>query len=153
MCSLADEDDEDIVGVILDGTAIGTRIDRKATHISVLAAIGIRRDGRKVLLCIGNMGGESPSWRQVLEGLAVRGLQRPGGVVVDGAPGPKAAPVALWGAELPIQRCTGHKHRNLLAHASEHMQDEFGEYYRDTIHAETATEEEKGAKPFHANGT
>ena len=25
--------------------------------------------------------------------------------------------VALWGGELPIQRCTVHKHRNLLAHA------------------------------------
>ena len=31
---------------------------------------------------------------------------------------------ALWGEDLPIQRCTVHKHRNLLAHAPKHMQDE-----------------------------
>ena len=51
--------DEDIMRVILDGTVIKTRIDRKATNISVLAAIGVRRDGQKVLLSIMNMGGES----------------------------------------------------------------------------------------------
>jgi hypothetical protein len=38
-------------------------------------------------------------------------------VIVDGAPGLEAALVALWGEDLPIQRCTVHKHRNLLAHA------------------------------------
>ncbi len=31
--------DEDIVRVILDGTVIKTRIDKRATNISVLAAI------------------------------------------------------------------------------------------------------------------
>ena len=51
--------DEDIVRLILDGTVIKTRMDRKATNISVLAAIGVRRDGQKVLLSIKNMGGES----------------------------------------------------------------------------------------------
>ena len=47
--------DEDLVRLILDGTVIKTRLDRKATNISVLAAIGVRRDGQKVLLSIGNM--------------------------------------------------------------------------------------------------
>ena len=39
--------EEDIVRVILDGTVIKTRIDKKATTISVLAAIGVRVDGQK----------------------------------------------------------------------------------------------------------
>jgi transposase-like protein len=57
--------DEDIIRIILDGTVIKTRIDKKATNISVLAAIGLRRDGQKVLLSIRNMGGESTAaWRQ-----------------------------------------------------------------------------------------
>lgn len=51
--------DDDIVRLILDGTVIRTRLDRKATNISVLAAIGVRRDGQKVLLSIRNIGGES----------------------------------------------------------------------------------------------
>ena len=37
--------DEAIVRLILDGTVIKTRLDRKTTNISVLAAIGVRRDG------------------------------------------------------------------------------------------------------------
>jgi len=37
---------EDIIRVILDGTVVKTRIDKRATNISVLAAIGVRRDGR-----------------------------------------------------------------------------------------------------------
>ena len=51
---------EDIVRLILDGTVIKTRVDRKVTAISVLAAIGVRRDGQKVLLSIMNMGGSRP---------------------------------------------------------------------------------------------
>jgi transposase-like protein len=39
--------EEDIVRLILDGTVIKTRLDRKATNISVLAAIGVRRNGQK----------------------------------------------------------------------------------------------------------
>ncbi len=141
--------DEDIVRIILDGTVIKTRIDRKATNISVLAAIGVRRDGQKVLLSIRNMGGESTAaWRQFLNDLDARGLKRPEFVIVDGAPGLEAALVALWGDELPIQRCTVHKHRNLLGHAPKHMHDELTEDYRDMIYADTAAEVEKRRKAF-----
>lgn len=141
--------DEDIVRLILDGTVIRTRLDRKATNISVLAAIGVRRDGQKVLLSIRNMGGESTAaWRQLLDDLDARGLKRPEFVIVDGAPGLEAALVALWGEDLPIQRCTVHKHRNLLAHAPKHLQDELTEDYRDMIYADTATEIEKKRKAF-----
>jgi transposase-like protein len=146
VCDLADED---IVRIILDGTVIKTRLDRKATNISVLAAIGVRRDGQKVLLSIRNMGGESTAaWRQFLEDLDARGLKRPEFVIVDGAPGLEAALVALWGEDLPIQRCTVHKHRNLLAHAPKHMQDELTEDYRDMIYADTAAEIETRRKAF-----
>jgi transposase-like protein len=70
--------DEDIVRLILDGTVIRTRLDRKATNISVLAAIGVRRDGQKVLLSIRNMGGASTAaWRLFLDDLDARGRNRP----------------------------------------------------------------------------
>ena len=69
---------EDIVRLILDGTVIKTRLDRKATNISVLAAIGVCRDGQKVLISIKNMGGESTAaWSQFLTDLDARGLRRP----------------------------------------------------------------------------
>ena len=141
--------DEDIIRLILDGTVIKTRIDKKATNISVLAAIGVRRDGQKVLLSVMNMGGESTAaWRQFLDDLDTRGLKRPEFVIVDGAPGLEAALVALWGDDLPIQRCTVHKHRNLLAHAPKHMHEELGNDYRDMIYADTAAEVETRRKVF-----
>lgn len=141
--------DEDIIRLILDGTVIKTRLDKKATNISVLAAIGVRRDGQKVLLSIKNMGGESTAaWRQFLDDLDERGLKRPEFVIVDGAPGLEAALVALWGDDLPIQRCTVHKHRNLLAHAPKHMHDELSNDYRDMIYADTAAEVETRRKAF-----
>lgn len=141
--------DEDIIRLILDGTVIKTRIDKKARNISVLAAIGVRRDGQKVLLSIRNMGGESTAaWRHFLEDLDARGLKRPAFVIVDGAPGLEAALVALWGDDLPIQRCTVHKHRNLLAHAPKHMHEELGNDYRDMIYAETVVEVDKRRKAF-----
>ncbi len=41
--------EEPIVRLILDGTAVRVRLDRKATSISLLVVIGVRADGQKVL--------------------------------------------------------------------------------------------------------
>lgn len=140
---------DDIVRLILDGTVVRTRIDKRATNISVLAAIGVRRDGQKVLLSIRNMGGESTSaWSSFLGDLDARGLKRPELVIVDGAPGLEAALATIWGEDLPIQRCTVHKHRNLLAHAPKHLHEELSADYRDMIYAETAQEVARRRKAF-----
>ena len=52
--------EEPIVRLILDGTVVRVRLDRKATSISLLVVIGVRQDGQKVLLALKNMGGETP---------------------------------------------------------------------------------------------
>ena len=41
--------DEPIVRLILQGTVVKVRLDRKATAISLLVVIGVRADGQKVL--------------------------------------------------------------------------------------------------------
>jgi transposase-like protein len=139
---------EDIVRLILDGTVVKTRIDRKASAISVLAAIGVCRDGQKILLSIRTMGGETKAaWRGFLDDLDARGLKAPEFVIVDGAPGLEAALAELW-PDAPVQRCTVHKHRNLLAHAPRHLHDELSEDYRDMIYGETKAEIEKRRKAF-----
>jgi hypothetical protein len=69
--------DEDIIRLILDGTVIKTRIDKKATNISVLAAIGFRRDGQKVLLSIMNMGGDGQQKVATIKVLACPVTWRP----------------------------------------------------------------------------
>jgi Transposase, Mutator family len=68
--------EEPIVRLILDGTVVRVRLDRKTTSISLLVVLGVCEDGQKVLLAIKSMGGESSeAWRTVLDDLINRGLQ------------------------------------------------------------------------------
>src|SRR6202051_2054441 len=70
--------EEPIVRLILDGTVVRVRLDRKATSISLLVVLGVRADGQKVLLAIKSMGGESAeAWRTVLDDLIKRGCGGP----------------------------------------------------------------------------
>jgi transposase-like protein len=139
---------EDIVRLILDGTVVKVRLDRKATAISLLIALGVRRDGQKVVLAIKNMGGESEAaWRAVLDDLTSRGLGRPELVIVDGGKGLEAALASLWD-DVPVQRCTVHKERNLLAHAPQHLHDEIKADFNDMVHAGSAPEVVAKRKTF-----
>ncbi len=139
---------EPIVRLILDGTVVRVRLDRKASSISLLVVLGVRDDGQKVLLAIKNMGGESEAaWRALLDDLAARGLWAPELIIVDGAPGLEKALAALW-PEVPVQRCTVHKHRNLLAHAPDKLHEEISADYQDMIYAATAKEIEQRRKAF-----
>ena len=140
--------DEPIVRLILDGTVVRVRLDRKATSISLLVVIGVRADGQKVLLAIKSMGGESAeAWRAVLDDLIRRGLRGPEFLIVDGAPGLEKAIAAVWDG-VPVQRCTVHKHRNLLAHAPERLHEEITADYSDMIYATTSHEIESRRKAF-----
>jgi len=139
---------EPIIRLILDGTVVRVRLDKKATSISLLVALGVRQDGQKVLLAIKNMGGESEAaWRVLLNDLIQRGLKTPELVIVDGAPGLENALAALW-SDVPVQRCTVHKHRNLLAHAPERLHEEISNDYKDMIYAQTKQEIEAKRKAF-----
>src|SRR5579862_5212039 len=140
--------DEKIVRLILDGTVVRVRLDRKATTISLLVVLGVRADGQKVLLAIKSMGSESAeAWRTVLDDLIRRGLRRPEFLIVDGAAGLEAAITAVWDG-VPVQRCTVHKHRNLLAHAPERLREEITSDYNDMIYAATREEVERRRKAF-----
>ena len=140
--------EERIIRLVLDGTVVRVRLDKRATSISLLVALGVRRDGQKVLLAVRNMGGESEAtWRALLDDLTKRGLKTPELVIVDGGSGLDAALTALW-SDVPVQRCTVHKPRNLLAHAPERLHEELSNGYRDMIYAEPAKEVETRRKTF-----
>jgi putative transposase len=140
--------DEPIVRLILDGTVVRVRLDRKATVVSLLVVLGVRADGQKVLLAIKSMGGESAeAWRSVLDDLTRRGLRRPEFLIVDGAGGLDSAIATVWGG-VPVQRCTVHKHRNLLAHAPERLHEEITADYNDMIYATTREEISARRKAF-----
>jgi putative transposase len=94
------------------------------------------------------MGGESTAaWTAFLEDMTQRGLKTPEFIIVDGAPELEAALAALW-PDVPAQRCTVHKHRNLLAHAPKQLHDELTNDYRNMVYAETAAHVEVRRKAF-----
>ena len=69
---------ENIVRLILDGTGVKVRLDKRVTSIPLLVVIGVRRDAQKILLAVKNMGGETEAaWRVVLDDLFARGLRPP----------------------------------------------------------------------------
>jgi transposase-like protein len=139
---------EDVVRLILDGTNVRVRLDKKSTSVSLLVVLGVRRDGQKVLLAVKNMGGESEAaWRAILDDLTKRGLRKPELAIVDGAPGLEKALVSLWD-DLAIQRCTVHKLRNLIAHAPQKFAEEIAADYQDMIYAATAAAVAKKRKAF-----
>ena len=139
---------DDIVRLILDGTHVKVRMDKRATAVSLLVVLGIRRDGQKVLLAVKNMGGESEAaWRTILDDLTKRGLRKPELAIVDGAPGLEKALVSLW-SDLPIQRCTVHKLRNLIAHAPKKFAEEIAADYQDMIYAADAVAVARKRKAF-----
>jgi transposase-like protein len=139
---------EDIVRLILDGTVVRVRLDRKATSISLLVVLGVRRDGQKVLLAVKNMGGESEAaWRSILDDLVAHGQRPPEFLITDGAAGLERALAALW-PDVPTQRCTVHKHRNLLAHAPDALHDEVTADYTDMMYAGTAQEVQTKRRAF-----
>src|SRR6202049_4922099 len=140
--------DEPIVRLILDGTAVRVRLDRKATSLSLLVVSGVGEDGQKALLSIEGVASESTeAWRTVLDDLITRGLRRPEFLIVDGAPGLDKAIASVWDG-VPVQRCTVHKHRNLFAHAPERLHDEITADYNDMIYATTPEEIEARRKAF-----
>ena len=140
--------DEPVIRLILDGTIVRVRLDKKATSISLLVALGVRQDGQKILLAVKNMGGESEAaWRALLDDLVKRGLRPPELVIIDGAAGLEKALAALW-SDMPVQRCTVHKHRNLLAHAPDRLHEEISADYTEMIYAGTKQAIEAKRKAF-----
>jgi putative transposase len=125
---------------------VRVRLDCEATSISLLVVIGVRATARRCYLR--SLGGESTeAWRTVLDDLIQRGLWRPQFLIVDAAPGLENAIAAVWEG-VPVQRCTVHKHRNLLAHAPERLHEEISADYNDMIYAATREEVELRRKAF-----
>ena len=70
-------------------------------------------------------------------------------LLIDGGAGLDRALAGLW-PNVPTQRCTVHKHRNLLAHAPEALHEELTADYNDMIYAETSAQVMRRRKLFLA---
>ena len=116
---------------------VKVRLDRRATAISLLIALGVRRDGQKVVLAIRNMGGGSAaSFQQFLDDLAVEAW--PPIIIVDDSKDLEAETTAFWD-DVPCSVVyIRPEESNLLAHAPKHLHDEIKAEFNDMMHASTA---------------
>lgn len=127
---------EDIQYLYLDGTYMKVRCGGRSGSLPILAAVGVRSTGEKVLLALAVRGSESAvAWESFLEDLVGRGLKKPALAIVDGSQGLSGAINRLWPG-MPRQRCTVHKLRNLLGHAPKRLHEEIRADYHAIVYAE-----------------
>lgn len=135
--------------LFLDGFHLKVRLARRVVAVPVLAALGVREDGQKVLVALRLAASEAASlWSELLIDLQRRGLVAPRVLVVDGHAGLRKA-LAAW-PEVEVQRCTQHKLRNLLEHAPRHAQAEVRRDYRAITHARDGLAARKAYQAFVA---
>jgi len=126
---------EDIAVVFLDGFHLRIRLGGKVEKVPVLGALGVRLDGRRVLLALEVRTSESATaWESVSEDLSRRGVNAPVLAVIDGNPGLHQAVKTTW-PWVDVQRCTRHKLENLYTHAPKRHYDEIKEDYQAIIYA------------------
>lgn len=120
----------------LDAAYLRVRLAKKIEKVPVVAAVGVREDGTKILLGLWSYASEGrAAWGAVLEDLTARGLAVPAVSVIDGSKGLRAALAECW-PSVAVQRCTVHKLRNLEAHAPKRLHDELRQDYRGIVYAE-----------------
>jgi len=105
--------DEDIRYVFMDGWYPKVRIGGRRERVPVLVTLGVRANGDRVA---NQMASDQ--------------------TVIDGNPGLSSALRSHWPG-IAIQRCTGHKLRNLQAKAAARLREELTEDYRRMIYGET----------------
>lgn len=134
--------EEDIRYLFLDAIYVRVRCARRTGSLPVLAAVGVRANGEKILLNLEVRGGEGEAaWKGFLENLTVRGLRAPRLLIIDGGAGLAKALDVTWPG-VDRQRCVVHKLRNLLSHAPERLHEEI----RGDFHAITYAEDGAAAK-------
>lgn len=134
--------------LMLDGWYPKVRIGRRRVRVPVLVTLGIKADGQRIIVDLRLAGQETTqAWQEVIERLVARGVGVPLLAIIDGNPGLHAALRAQW-PQLPIQRCTAHKLRNLLSRAPAHLREEIAEDYRRMMYGKTREEVESARRSF-----
>lgn len=128
--------------LFLDGIFLALRqgTDEKE---GVLAAYGITREGKKVLLHLALGSRESyTDWLSMLQDMINRGLKAPVLVIRDGRPGLKKAIAEMW-PKVFQQHCQVHKMRNILSKLPKNAITQIKRLVHQVFHAKSY---EKGMK-------
>lgn len=124
----------------LDATNLKVRVFRKIRKVPVLVVLGVRESGQKEVLAMEPLVKETTSaWSLVIEDLVGRGLKRPLLAIIDGNAGLRSALTTAW-PNLPIQRCTVHKVRNLQDHCPVDAYPQVKEDYDRIVEAKNEAE-------------
>lgn len=134
--------------LMLDGWYPKVRIGCRRVRVPVLVTLGIKADGQRIVLDIRLTGQETTAtWQEVIDKLVERQVGVPFLAMIDGNPGLHAALRAQW-PQLPIQRCTAHKLRNLLSRAPAALREEVAEDYRRMIYGKSREVVESARRGF-----
>lgn len=126
----------------LDAIALKIRSAKKVVSMPVLVAIAVLTNGEKQLVSLEACTSESQAaWKGFLDDLIARGLKAPWLTIVDGGAGLRAALAATW-KDVPVQRCTVHKLRNIQRKAPKHAYEEIKADYNAIVYAD----DEKAAR-------
>ena len=119
----------------LDGFHLKVRLARRVVSVPVLAVLGVRPDGQKVLVALRLAVSEAAvHWQGLIESLVDRGLQAPEVLITDGHKG-LAKAIQVW-PEVDVQRCTQHKWSNLREHCPVHARAELKRDWDAIVRAE-----------------
>jgi len=138
----------DYVYLWADGVHFNIRLEHE--RLCCLVLVGVRADGRKELVAVGDGYRESiESWSELLRDLKRRGLQAPVLAIGDGALG-------FWGALREVfpdsreQRCWVHKIANVLDAVPSSLQPKVKAALHDIMNAEDKEAAEKSIDQFQA---
>jgi putative transposase len=132
------------VYLYLDATNLKIRLLGKVRKIPVFVALGVRQDGQKEVLAMEGLYKENENaWKELLEGLVKRKINRPVLAIVDGNAGLRSALDLVWPG-IQVQRCTVHKLRNLQTYCPKTIYPEVKDSFNEIIQV-TSLEASKAA--------
>jgi putative transposase len=144
-------DQHDLVYLFLDAVYLRLHPDDTPAE-GVLVAWGVTLEGRKVLLGLQLGSRESyENWLAFGRDLVARGMNAPGLVIADGAPGLWKAARELWPAANE-QRCTVHALRNVTAKLPErHHPEVKARWWKTFDEASSPAEARRGLEAIIAD--
>jgi transposase-like protein len=126
------------VYLYLDATNLKIRLLGKVRKIPVFVALGVRQDGQKEVLAMEGLYKENENaWKELLEGLVKRKINRPLLAIVDGNAGLRSALDLVWPG-IKVQRCVVHKLRNLQTYCPKDIYPEVKEDFHEITQAANA---------------
>ena len=119
------------VYLYLDATNLKIRLLGKVRKIPVFVALGVRQDGQKEVLAMEGLYKENENaWKELLEGLVRRKINRPLLAIIDGNAGLRSALDLVWPG-IKVQRCVVHKLRNLQTYCPKDVYPEVKEDFHE----------------------